>query len=104
MKVIKPNEVCTHSYLVIGNFSCEEDATNLLSYLKTRFVRFLILLALSSIHISRSTFSFVPMQDFTPQSDIDWNKSVTEIDKQLFDKYGFTPEEIELIEGMIKPM
>lgn len=44
------------------------------------------------------------MQDFTPQSDIDWNKSVTEIDKQLFDKYGFTPEEIELIEGMIKPM
>lgn len=104
MKVINPNEVCTHSYLVIGNFLNEKDANNLLLYLKTKYVRFLILLALSSIHISKSTFSFVPMQDFTSKSDIDWNKSIADIDKQLYTKYGFTDEEIEFVESMIKPM
>lgn len=104
MKVIKPNEVCTHSYLVIGSFSKEENAKNLLFYLKTKFVRFLILLALSSIHISKSTFSFVPMQDFSSQSDIDWSKSVSDIDQQLYRKYGLSEEEMEFVESMIKPM
>lgn len=104
MRVIGNNEVCTHSYITVGNFNQRQLAQNLLSYLKTKLVRILLLQALSSIHISKSTFSFVPMQDFTDQSDIDWSKSVAEIDQQLYAKYGLTEEEITFIEKTIKPM
>lgn len=46
----------------------------------------------------------VPLQDFTSNSDIDWSKSIPEIDQQLYAKYGLSPEEIDFIERMIKPM
>lgn len=52
----------------------------------------------------RETWKYVPMQDFSSQSDIDWSKSVSDIDQQLYTKYGFTDEEIEFVESMIKPM
>ena len=51
-----------------------------------------------------SVFSFVPIQNFTADSDIDWSKSIPEIDTQLYTKYGLTAEEIDFIESMIKPM
>ena len=51
-----------------------------------------------------STWANVPLQDFTENSDIDWTKSVEEIDQQLYAKYGLTQEEIDFIEKMIKPM
>ena len=44
------------------------------------------------------------MQDFTEESDIDWSRSVAEIDSQLYAKYGLSEEEIAFIESMIKPM
>lgn len=44
------------------------------------------------------------MQIFSEQSDIDWNKSVSEIDKQLYNKYNLSKEEIEFIESNVKPM
>ena len=94
MRVLKPREVCTHSYLIAGLFSTENEAENLLRYLKTKFVRFLILQSLSSIHLTKSTFSFVPMQDFSKP----WT------DAELYEKYALTKEEIAFIESMIKPM
>ena len=54
--------------------------------------------------LTRECFAFVPQQDFTSSSDIDWYKSVSEIDKQLYMKYHLTNEEISFIESMIKPM
>ncbi len=66
----------------------------MLIYLKSKFSRFLILMALSSIHISKTTFSFVPIQDFSKP----WT------DEELYTKYGLTDEEIAFIESMIKPM
>ena len=104
MTVLYPNEACTHSYLTIGAFENNVDANNLLLYLKTKYVRFLILQSMSSIHITKSTFYFVPLQDFTENSDIDWSKSISEIDQQLYKKYNLTEEEIAFIESMIKPM
>ena len=101
---IKPNEVCTFSYFIIGNFDSELENQNLISYLSTRFVRFLLLQAISSINISKEKFSFVPLQDFTKNSDIDWSKSVPEIDRQLYAKYSLTDEEVAFIESMIRPM
>ena len=55
-------------------------------------------------NIVRDKFRFVPIQDFTESSDIDWSKSVAQIDSQLYAKYGLTDEEIAFIDSMIKPM
>ena len=73
-------------------------------YIATKFQRFLLLQALTSIHITKDSFIFVPLQDFTVNSDIDWSKSIADIDKQLYAKYGLSEEEIAFIEKMIKPM
>ena len=56
------------------------------------------------MNISRGNFRFVPLQDFTSQSDIDWSKTVADIDQQLYKKYNLSDEEIKFIEQMIKPM
>ena len=103
-ELIHPEEVCTDSYLVVGNFSDKQLSLALFLYLKSKFTRFMLLQAITSINLSKDKFDFVPLQDFTSDSDINWNKSIPEIDKQLYTKYGLTEEEIEFIESMIKPM
>ena len=104
VKVIAPNEACTHSYFLIGSYDDALQAENTLKYLKTRFVRFLVLMSLSAVNLSKLVFNFVPLQDFTSNSDIDWSKPIPDIDKQLYGKYGLDKSEIEFIESMIKPM
>ena len=104
LKLLEKNQVCTFSYFTIGAFDNKCEAENLLQYLRTKFVRFLLLQAVSSINLSKDKFCFVPMQDFTEQSDIDWSKPIPEIDKQLYAKYGLSSDEIAFIESMIKPM
>ena len=94
LKAIGPYDVCTHSYLLIGPWTDESSAKNAASYLKTQFVRFLILAAMSSIHITKNTFLYVPLQDFSKP----WT------DAELYAKYGLTEEEIAFIESMIRPM
>jgi len=94
MKVLEPNELCTHSYFVIGQFDKSLLAENLLTYLKTRFLRFLVLLSMSSINVSKSVFQFVPVQDFSES----WT------DEKLYKKYNLTKDEIAFIESMIRPM
>ena len=94
IKAIGPNEVCTHSYLTVGAFDTMAQAENVAAYLKTKFVRFLALQTLTSIHVSKNTFCFVPMQDFTTF----WS------DTKLYEKYGLTQEEIDFIESLIKPL
>ena len=94
IKVIGPGEVCTHSYFLIGNYQQYYEAENLLEYMKTRFVRFLMLMAMSSINLSKLVFAFIPVQDFTRKWD----------DKELYQKYAIGEEEIMFIESMIRPM
>lgn len=103
-RVIAPNEVCTESYIAIGKFTLESEANNTYKYLCTKFTRFLLLQALPTLDIRKERFIFVPMQDFSVGSDIDWSKSVEEIDAQLYAKYKLSDEEIAFIESMIKPM
>lgn len=62
------------------------------------------MLSVSSINLSSEKFQFIPLQDFTKESDIDWDKSVPEIDAQLYAKYSLSDDEIAVIESMIKPM
>lgn len=94
MEVLPPQHICTETYLLAGWFDSEDNATNLLTYLKTRFARFLVGQVAVSQHITKNCFSYVPIQDFS--------KSWT--DEELFEKYGLTDGEISFVESMIKPM
>ena len=93
-RIILPGEVCTQSYLVANSFGTEEEAQNFLTYLRSKFFRFLLLQGLTSQDISRDKFLFVPQQDFSKP----WT------DEELYAKYGLTDDEIAFIESMIKPM
>ena len=70
----------------------------------TRFFRYIVFVKKKTQDNPSSVFQFVPLQDFTAKSDIDWSKSVADIDKQLYKKYGLSAEEIGFVEGMIKEM
>lgn len=94
----------TMSFRSIGAFDTELEARNLLSYLKTKFFRAMIGVLKTTQHMPPYVFDFVPLQNFTANSDIDWTKSIPEIDQQLYRKYGLTDEEINFIETHVKPM
>ena len=100
----KPNSVCTDSLLPFGCFSTEQEAVNLQKYMKTKFFRFCVGILKTSQNLCQIVYQFVPLQDFTAKSDIDWNKPVAKIDEQLYEKYGLSGEEQAFIEGMIKDM
>ena len=92
LTVLKPSEICTETFLVLDTFSNELSANSLARYVKTKFFRFLLLQSLTSIHITKDTFRFVPLQDFTSHGDIDWSKSIPEIDQQLYRKYNLSQD------------
>lgn len=100
----EPNSICTETYVVIGPFATEQIAKNVCSYINTRFFHFLLTLKKNTQDALAKVYSFIPMQDFTETSDISWQQSVTDIDKQLYKKYGLSNEEIQFIESMIRPM
>jgi len=95
--------VCTQSYLFFYT-STKIEAINLEKYLKSKFFRFLVSLRKITQDATRSTYTWVPLQNFTSNSAIDWSKSIQDIDMQLFNKYKLSEEEIAFIESMIKPM
>lgn len=103
-EIIGPNDVCTDSYLIVGASESKLVVENEYKYIQTRFLRFLLMLSVSSINLSSEKFQFIPLQDFTSSSDIDWSKSIKEIDAQLYAKYNLSNKEISFIESMIKPM
>lgn len=94
IRILKPYEVCTETYLIIKAFDDYDHAKNLCIYMKSKFFRFLLLQALTSINISKDKFCFIPIQDFSKP----WT------DEELYAKYNLTQEEIDFIESMIKPM
>lgn len=94
MEILPPQSVCTETYIVIDAFTTEKEAVNLLRYLKTSFVRFLVAQLTSTQHISKANFAFVPVQDFSRP----WT------DKELYEKYELTDGEVSFIESMIRPM
>ena len=98
-----PNMICTETFLAIGPLDNEIIAKNVCTYMKSKFFRIIVGIRKNK-NMTRDTYAFVPLQDFTEHSDIDWSKSVAEIDQQLYKKYNLTDEEITFIESMIKPM
>lgn len=104
IKVVGPNEACTSSYVAIYPSTEVEPVNNLSKYMRTRVFNLLIGIIKVTQSASKEVYQLVPLQDFTSNSDIDWTKSVAEIDKQLYKKYNFDKDEIEYIEQTIKPM
>ena len=85
-------------------FDTENEAENSLKYIKTKFARTMLGILKITQDNPIDTWRFVPLQDFSPQSDIDWTRSIPEIDQQLYAKYGLSPEEIKFIESHVKEM
>jgi len=94
----------TDTFLSIGNFKTKFEADACIKFIKTKFARVLLGVLKVTQHNSRKTWYYVPLQDFTVNSDIDWTQSVADIDRQLYQKYGLSPEEIAFIETHVREM
>lgn len=99
-----PGESATPTFISIGCLDTELEAQNLLKYVKTKFTRALLGLCKKTQHNPVSNWSYIPIQDFTSKSDIDWTDSIANIDKQLFSKYNLSAEEIAFIDTQVQPM
>ena len=94
----------TETFISIGNFQTEVEANACLKYIKTKFARVMLGVLKITQHNSPEKWKYVPLQDFTVNSDIDWSQSVAGIDRQLYAKYGLDEREIEFIETHVKEM
>ena len=98
----KPNTVCTETYLVYGPFETEQEAYSTAIYTQTKFFHFMLGLKKITQHTTAKVYSFVPLQDFSKNSDIDWHKLTKDIDQILYKKYNLTDEEIKFIEENVR--
>ena len=94
IEILPPGTICTETYLVIGSYSEEMQARNLMAYMKTRFFRFLVSLFMYSHSITKDTYAFVPILDMNTH----WS------DEMLYERYGLSNQEITFIESKILPM
>lgn len=94
----------TQTFIGIGAFDSYDEAEAALKYVKGRFARTMLGILKVTQDNNKATWNEVPMQDFTANSDIDWTKSIEDIDKQLYRKYNLSEEEIEFIETKVQAM
>ncbi|MFC7960165.1 Eco57I restriction-modification methylase domain-containing protein [Rhodococcoides kroppenstedtii] len=102
--VLQPRVAVTQTFITIGSFDAEAEARACLKYIKSKFARTMLGVLKITQHNPRSTWQFVPAQHFTSTSDIDWTKTIPEVDAQLYAKYGLESEEIAFIEEKVTPM
>lgn len=102
--VLEPGDAVTQTFITIGSFATEDEAQACLKYLKSKFARALLGVLKITQHNPAKVWKYVPAQDFTAASDIDWSTSIPEIDAQLYAKYGLDAEEIAFIESHVTPM
>jgi hypothetical protein len=92
----------TQSFLGIGDFNTKKEADACMKYIQTKFARTLLGILKITQDNPPEKWKYVPLQDFTDKSDIDWSKSIKEIDQQLYKKYGLSEDEIKFIEEKVK--
>jgi hypothetical protein len=103
-EILAPNSGFTHTFLGLGGFTSNMEANSALKYIKCKFTRAMLSVLKITQDINADKWKYVPLQDFTSESDIDWSVSIANIDKQLYKKYGLTDEEISFIETNVKEM
>lgn len=94
----------TETFISIGETDSKSEAEATLKYVKTKFARVMLGILKVTQNNAKPTWKYVPIQDFTKNSDIDWSKSIAEIDQQLYKKYGLSDEEIAFIEEKVQEM
>lgn len=94
----------TESFMSIGCFDTEAEAESCLKYVKTKFVRAMLGILKVTQHNPPEKWKYVPLQDFTENSDIDWTQAIADIDRQLYAKYGLDDTEIAFIEEKVRAM
>ena len=102
--IVSNPSCCYETYLVVGTFENTSEANNAMKYMQTKFFHLLVAVLKNTQNAMQRAYKYVPLQDFTSESDIDWSKSVADIDKQLYTKYGLTAEEVAFIESKVKSM
>ena len=102
--VSKPQIGATETFISVGCFDTEPEVKACLRYIQTKFCRAMLNVLKITQHLTPDVWKYVPWQDFTSKSDINWNTSIANIDKQLYKKYGLTAEEIQFIETNVKEM
>lgn len=102
--VLGPATAVADTFITIGAFESSELADDCLKYIKSKFARAMLgMLKVTQDNLAR-VWSYIPNQDFTASSDIDWSKSIPDFDQQLYAKYGLDADEIAFIEDNVKPM
>lgn len=103
--VAKPKMIPTQTFITLGEFDSEEESVALNKYIKSKFTRAMLSVKKATPDNARKdVWSYVPLQNFTSTSDIDWSKAIFDIDQQLYKKYGLSQEEINFIEANVKEM
>ena len=92
IRIAKPGECCTESWIVAGAFHTEKELLNFKSYLFTKTIRFLILQAVVSQDITKKNFCFVP-------NLLNYNKAFD--DKTLIRDWKISKSEWEYIDSKI---
>lgn len=103
-EVIGPRSGYTHTFYGIGVFETEIEANNCIKYVKTKFARACLSILKVTQNVNAQTWKYVPLQNFKLNSEIDWNKTLHEIDMLLYKKYNLSEEEIRFIEKNVKEM
>lgn len=100
----EPGVGTTETFISIGKFSSEFEAKAAAKYVKTRFARTLLGVLKTTQHLTPNEWEYVPLQNFTEKSDIDWSSSIDDVDQMLFDKYNFSKEERDFINQKVSEM
>jgi type II restriction enzyme len=102
--IAEPNTGYTQTFIGIGKYNTMLEAENTEKYIKTKFVRAMLGILKITQDCPGPKWKYVPLQDFTSTSDIDWTQPIAAIDQQLYKKYDLTPDEIGFIETHVKEM
>ncbi|MDU2207582.1 hypothetical protein [Veillonella sp.] len=94
----------TETFIAIGEFDTYNEADSCLKYIKSKFARAMLGILKITQHNTAEKWLYVPLQNFTPNSDIDWSQSIENIDQQLYKKYNLSQDEIDFIESKVRAM
>lgn len=98
----EPNVGATQTFITVGTFDTQQEAVNCNKYINTKFCKALLSMRKVTQNNPPDTWENVPLQDFTPNSDIDWAQALPDIDRQLYRKYKLNRKEIAFIEANFK--